>query len=123
MQIQNNTNAAISAFKQNSNVMVDQSMTTDKVEEKSLEETMNSSAVKRISGAAIDVFEQEPYSGKLATLDRCLLTSHMGSMSIDCRSRMEIEATEEAVQIFERATTVRVGSARGIRCSKTRLVI
>ena len=45
MQIQNNTNAAISAFKQNSNVTVDKSNKQDKVEEKSLEETLNSSAV------------------------------------------------------------------------------
>ena len=48
-----------------------------------------------ISGAAIDVFEEEPYSGNLCTLDNCLITSHMGSMTEDCRSRMEIEATEE----------------------------
>lgn len=51
-----------------------------------------------LSGAAIDVFEQEPYAGNLCEIERCLLTSHMGSMSIDCRTRMEIEATEEAVR-------------------------
>jgi len=51
-----------------------------------------------LSGAAIDVFEHEPYGGQLAGIDRCLLTSHMGSMSVDCRTRMEIEATEEAVR-------------------------
>ncbi len=51
-----------------------------------------------LSGAAIDVFEQEPYCGELAKIERCLLTSHMGSMSIDCRMRMEIQATEEAVR-------------------------
>jgi D-3-phosphoglycerate dehydrogenase len=51
-----------------------------------------------LSGAAIDVFEQEPYSGLLNEIDRCLLTAHMGSMSIDCRTRMEVEATEEAVR-------------------------
>ncbi|MDD2888272.1 MAG: hydrogenase-4 component G [Aliarcobacter sp.] len=45
MQIQNNTNAAISAFKQNSNVMVDKSNKQDRVEEKSLEQTINESAV------------------------------------------------------------------------------
>lgn len=50
-----------------------------------------------LAGAAIDVFEQEPYTGNLAEIERCLLTAHMGSMSIDCRTRMEIEATEEAV--------------------------
>lgn len=53
-----------------------------------------------LGGAAIDVFEHEPYTGPLANIERCLLTSHMGSMSIDCRTRMEIEATEEAVRFF-----------------------
>ncbi len=53
-----------------------------------------------LGGAAIDVFEQEPYAGDLARIDRCLLTSHIGSMSVDCRSRMEIEATEEAVRFL-----------------------
>jgi D-3-phosphoglycerate dehydrogenase len=53
-----------------------------------------------LSGAAIDVFEQEPYQGNLAEIQRCLLTAHMGSMSIDCRTRMEIEATEEAVRFL-----------------------
>ena len=51
-----------------------------------------------LSGAAIDVFEEEPYIGKLTEIDRCILTAHMGSMSFDCRSRMEIEATEEVVR-------------------------
>jgi D-3-phosphoglycerate dehydrogenase len=53
-----------------------------------------------LSGAAVDVFNQEPYAGELAQIDRCLLTSHMGSMSIDCRTRMEIEATEEAIRFL-----------------------
>lgn len=53
-----------------------------------------------LSGAAIDVFDQEPYSGDLAEVERCLLTSHMGSMSIDCRTRMEIEATQEALRFI-----------------------
>jgi D-3-phosphoglycerate dehydrogenase len=53
-----------------------------------------------LSGAAIDVFNHEPYSGELAQIERCLLTSHMGSMSIDCRTRMEIEATEEAIRFL-----------------------
>ncbi len=53
-----------------------------------------------LSGAAVDVFEHEPYTGALAQVERCLLTSHMGSMSVDCRTRMEIEATEEAVRFL-----------------------
>jgi D-3-phosphoglycerate dehydrogenase len=51
-----------------------------------------------LAGAAIDVFEREPYGGRLAEIERCLLTSHMGSMSLDCRERMEIEATEEVIR-------------------------
>jgi len=55
---------------------------------------------KLIAGAAIDVFENEPYSGKLTEHDNCILTAHMGSMSEDCRARMEIEATEEVVRFL-----------------------
>lgn len=67
------------------------------INEHDLAEVLNTG---HLSGAAIDVFEQEPYVGELAQIDRCLLTSHMGSMSIDCRTRMEIEATEEAVRFL-----------------------
>ncbi len=54
----------------------------------------------KLSGAAVDVFENEPYQGGLLGINNCLLTSHMGSMTEDCRSRMEIEATEEVVRYF-----------------------
>ncbi len=53
-----------------------------------------------LGGAAIDVFEQEPYNGKLASLDACLLTAHMGSMSVDCRTQMEVEASTEAARFI-----------------------
>jgi len=53
-----------------------------------------------LSAAAIDVFDFEPYDGPLREITRCLLTAHMGSMSVDCRTRMEIEATEEAVRFL-----------------------
>jgi D-3-phosphoglycerate dehydrogenase len=51
-----------------------------------------------LAGAAIDVFEVEPYHGELSGVENCVLTSHMGSMSEDCRARMEIEATEEVIR-------------------------
>jgi D-3-phosphoglycerate dehydrogenase / 2-oxoglutarate reductase len=53
-----------------------------------------------LAGAAIDVFNEEPYCGNLKEIERCILTAHMGSMSIDCRTRMEIEATEEAIRFL-----------------------
>ena len=68
------------------------------INEQDLAEVLRSG---HLSGAAIDVFNQEPYSGELADIERCLLTSHMASMSIDCRARMEIEATEEAIRFLK----------------------
>ena len=56
---------------------------------------------KLIAGAAIDVFEDEPYSGELVKHDNCILTAHMGSMTADCRARMEIEATEEVIRFLK----------------------
>jgi D-3-phosphoglycerate dehydrogenase len=67
------------------------------INEGDLYEVMNAG---HLAGAAIDVFEHEPYKGPLAQIDRCILTSHMGSMSVDCRTRMEIEATDEAVRFL-----------------------
>jgi D-3-phosphoglycerate dehydrogenase len=54
----------------------------------------------RLAGAALDVFEVEPYRGELAAIDRCLITCHMGSMSSDCRLRMEAEAVDNVLQFL-----------------------
>ena len=51
------------------------------------------------ASAAIDTFVDEPYSGDLISLENCTLTCHMGSMTQDCRARMEIEATKEAINL------------------------
>jgi D-3-phosphoglycerate dehydrogenase / 2-oxoglutarate reductase len=67
------------------------------INEHDLYEVMQSGHLR---AAAIDVFEKEPYDGPLKDIERCLLTAHMGSMSVDCRIRMEIESTEEAIRFF-----------------------
>jgi D-3-phosphoglycerate dehydrogenase / 2-oxoglutarate reductase len=46
----------------------------------------------KLAGAAIDVFEQEPYKGPLAELEQCLLTPHVGSYVKETRIDIEIEA-------------------------------
>ena len=61
----------------------------------------NALNANQISGAAIDVFEPEPYEGNLKQLENCLLTAHMGSMSVDCRTQMEIEATEDTFRFLQ----------------------
>jgi len=53
---------------------------------------------QKIAGAAIDVFEEEPYKGNLRELDNCLLTCHMGASTIDSRTDMEVQAVEEAIR-------------------------
>ncbi|MFB3785604.1 MAG: phosphoglycerate dehydrogenase [bacterium] len=68
------------------------------VEESALAAALRSG---KLGGAAVDVFEQEPYTGELTGLENCLLTCHMGSCSVDCRARMEREATEEAVRFIQ----------------------
>lgn len=54
-------------------------------------------SLNKRASAAIDTFVDEPYLGPLASLENCTLTCHMGSMTEDCRSKMEIEATREVV--------------------------
>ncbi len=51
-----------------------------------------------IAGAAIDVFEKEPYKGPLCELSNTLLTCHMGASTIDSRTDMEIQAVQEAIR-------------------------
>ena len=64
-----------------------------------IDETALASALRsgRLAGAAIDVYEEEPYSGILTEVEKCVLTCHMGSMSLDCRAAMEIEAVEDVL--------------------------
>lgn len=52
----------------------------------------------RLSGAAIDVFEQEPYVGPLIEFDNVLLTPHIGSYAEEARMKMEIEAAENLLK-------------------------
>ena len=51
-----------------------------------------------IAGAAVDVFEKEPYKGPLCELDNCVLTCHMGASTIDSRTDMEVQAVQEAIR-------------------------
>ncbi|MBX3615768.1 phosphoglycerate dehydrogenase [Nitrosomonas sp.] len=52
----------------------------------------------KVSAAALDVFEQEPYQGPLLDIDNITLTSHVGSLARESRQRMEIEAADNLLQ-------------------------
>ncbi len=53
---------------------------------------------KIISGAAIDVYENEPYEGPLCECETAVLTCHMGASTKESRQMMELEATEEIIR-------------------------
>ena len=53
-----------------------------------------------IAGAALDVFESEPYSGPLTKQGRAVLTQHVGTLTEQCRYQMETEALENALRFF-----------------------
>ena len=50
----------------------------------------------------IDVFEQEPYKGKLRELKNCYLTPHLGSCSEKSRYEMEMGAVENVERFLSR---------------------
>lgn len=45
-----------------------------------------------LSGAALDCFETEPYSGPLTQMDSVILSPHMGTSAAECRLKMENDA-------------------------------
>ena len=67
------------------------------VSEKALYKALKQDQIK---GAAIDVYEKEPYSGILCELNNIILTSHMGSCSEESRRAMEIGAAQAVVDFF-----------------------
>lgn len=69
------------------------------VDERALYEVLKNG---HLSGAAIDVFEKEPYRGPLAGLKNVILTPHIGSYARGARVRMEIEAVKNLLNGLNR---------------------
>lgn len=65
------------------------------VDENALAEALQTG---KLSAAALDVFEQEPYHGPLIECSNIILTSHVGSLARESRQRMEVEAAENLLQ-------------------------
>ncbi len=55
---------------------------------------------RRLGGAALDVFENEPYEGPLARLDHVILTAHIGASARGSRYLMELGAAEDCVRVL-----------------------
>ena len=54
-----------------------------------------------ITGAALDVFAEEPYSGPLTELDNVVLTPHTGSYAKESRIEMETQAVDNLLNAFK----------------------
>ena len=52
----------------------------------------------KISGAALDVFEKEPYEGDFQLLDNVILTPHIGSYAKEGKLQMEIDAVKNLIK-------------------------
>lgn len=51
----------------------------------------------QLEGAALDVFPEEPYNGKLCDLDNIVMTPHIATLTIESRLQMEIEAVQNMI--------------------------
>ena len=49
----------------------------------------------------MDVFNQEPYSGKLCDLENVVLTPHIGSYAKEGKLKMEIEAVMNLINALK----------------------
>ena len=54
-----------------------------------------------IRGAAIDVFEAEPYKGPLQDLENVILTPHVGSYARESRIQMETDAVRNLIEAIK----------------------
>ena len=79
------------------------------VDEAALCEALDSG---HVAGAWIDAFIDEPYSGPLTRYPQLLLTPHIGSFTVECRRRMEMEAVDNLLDALGTARAVRVQDER-----------
>lgn len=55
----------------------------------------------QLSGAAVDVFEEEPYSGELLLCENIILTPHIGSYAREGKINMEMQATHNLINALK----------------------
>jgi D-3-phosphoglycerate dehydrogenase len=65
------------------------------------EALFNALKTNKLSGAAVDVFSQEPYSGPLWELENIVLTPHLGSYTEEGKLQMEIDAVINLINVLK----------------------
>ena len=57
---------------------------------------------KKIGGVGLDVYNEEPYTGKLIQFENVVLTPHVATLTKESRLQMEIEATQNLLEFFNK---------------------
>lgn len=73
------------------------------VDEKALARALEQ---KKLGGAALDVYEQEPYVGPLASFPNIILTPHVATLTNASRAAMELRAAQNIVSFFKSSKEV-----------------
>ena len=68
------------------------------IDEDALYEVLQSG---KLSAVALDVFNQEPYSGPLCDLENVVLTPHIGSYAKEGKLKMEIDAAQNLINALK----------------------
>lgn len=68
------------------------------IDEKALHAALSSG---HLAGAALDVFEAEPYKGPLARLPQVLATPHVATLTRSSRAAMELSCAQNVVDFFK----------------------
>lgn len=68
------------------------------VDEESLYELLKTEHIK---GAAIDVYEKEPYNGPFLKLNNVVLTPHIGSYAAESKLQMEVDAVNNLIKALK----------------------
>lgn len=59
-----------------------------------------------LAGAGLDVFPQEPYTGKLCDLENVIMTPHAATLTMESRVEMETAAVENLLNVLQREAVV-----------------
>ncbi len=74
---------------------------------------------RHLGGAALDVYENEPYEGPLTKLDNIVLTAHIGASARQSRYLMELGASEDCIRVLN-GESPRNDALKGVlECSHT----
>ena len=51
--------------------------------------------------SVVDVFVDEPYTGRMQQFPQVLMTPHVGSYTVEGRTKMEMDAVDNLISAFE----------------------